>query len=152
MGDRLRTTKRSRYVTSQLSHENQLRLERQKHGSSYSSRINAWCAGKTVKSLDNACHTTALLRWASQPKALYRTGMWHKAVWSAQCCRRTCLLYSNRHSGNICEILKLISRSCDLDYDPRWPTFVLRTFNSFRAKFEPYSFSHLRDIHCGSLI
>jgi len=54
MGDRLRMGKGSRYVTSQLGRLSlpslRGRLRRQMHGL-YLSRINAWVAGNTVRSL-----------------------------------------------------------------------------------------------------
>jgi len=33
--------------------------------------MNAWCAGKTVRSLENACHTWA--PWCVHDEALYKS-------------------------------------------------------------------------------
>ena len=52
--------------------EYQLRLGRQRHGMSHSDcRWTCGCAGKTVKSLENTCHTWALLRWWFTTKRRY---------------------------------------------------------------------------------
>jgi len=47
---------------------------------SFNSWINAWVADKTVRSLDNACHTWALLWWGSVVKRRYVKCLLHLSL------------------------------------------------------------------------
>jgi len=59
------TYKFTHCLSTQLRRPSELRLERQRHGS-HRSRINAWCVGKTAKTLTTThAVPSALLWWAS---------------------------------------------------------------------------------------